>query len=45
MVYPSTVVKFFGEIVPTEVSKEDFWQHYFYRCDTDGIIKQWDRRA
>jgi len=45
MMYPSTVGKFFRELVPTEVSEDDFWQRYFYRCDTDGIIKQWDRRA
>ena len=27
------------------MSYEDFWQRYFFRCDVDRLLDQWDRRG
>jgi len=40
--YPWTVARFYNELVPSEVSHEEFWQRYLYRCDPDKIIKLWE---
>jgi len=36
----SDVQDFFSELVPTQVTYEDFWSRYFFRCDVDRIEKQ-----
>ncbi|KAI2494456.1 BSD domain [Fragilaria crotonensis] len=42
---PKTVGHFFETLVPRHVTFEDFWQRYFYRCDPDNVIREWDRQA
>jgi hypothetical protein len=32
---------YFQELVPVEVSYEDFWARFFFRCDPDRIEKVW----
>jgi hypothetical protein len=27
-----------------KVTMEEFWQRYFYRCDVERLLQQWDRR-
>ena len=39
--YPDSIKKFFDELVPDEMSKEEFWQRYYYRCDVDQIALEW----
>ena len=29
---PKTVGKLYSELVPAQVTNEDFWQRYYYRC-------------
>jgi len=40
--YPDTVNQYFIDLVPTEVSYEDFWSRYFYRCNEERIEAQWE---
>ena len=42
---PKTVGHFFDTLVPRHVTFEDFWQRYFYRCDPDIVMREWDRQA
>jgi hypothetical protein len=39
-----TIGHYFKALVPLRVTRDDFWQRYFYRCDPDRILKEWDRR-
>eukprot|EP00591_Stephanopyxis_turris_P003420 CAMPEP_0195516968 /NCGR_PEP_ID=MMETSP0794_2-20130614/9405_1 /TAXON_ID=515487 /ORGANISM="Stephanopyxis turris, Strain CCMP 815" /LENGTH=576 /DNA_ID=CAMNT_0040645689 /DNA_START=36 /DNA_END=1766 /DNA_ORIENTATION=+ len=40
--HPNTVQIHFSNLVPTEVTYEQFWVRYFYRCDEDRVEKQWE---
>jgi len=40
--HPDTVQHYFTDLVPTEVSYEDFWSRYFYRCDEERVEAQWE---
>lgn len=40
--YPDTVNQYFTDLVPTEVSYEDFWSRYFYRCNEERIEAEWE---
>ena len=37
---PDSLQKNFEDLCPTQVSYEDFWKRYFYRCDEERIAKQ-----
>lgn len=43
--HPNTVAVHFSNLVPKQMSYEDFWQRYFYRCDESRLIAEWDRAA
>lgn len=43
--HPNTVALHFANLVPDQMSYEDFWQRYFFRCDVDRLLDQWDRRG
>jgi len=43
--YPDTIGKYCKELVPKQISYEEFWQRYFYRCDVDNINNEWNRRT
>jgi BSD domain len=36
-----TVKSIFEDLVPVQVSYEDFWERYFFRCDADRIRQAW----
>lgn len=38
--HEDTVKKHFEELCPTQVSYEEFWKRYFYRCDEERIATQ-----
>jgi len=40
--HSDTVGCHFENIVPVQVTYEQFWQRYFFRCDPDRIQKEWD---
>jgi len=43
--YPRTVARFYDELVQNgSVSTEEFWQRYFYRCDPERIMQEWNRQ-
>ena len=37
--HKDTVQKHFADLSPTQVSYEDFWKRYFYRCDEERIAQ------
>ena len=39
--YPDTLKVWFEELVPKEVTHEEFWQRYFYRCDPERVAAEW----
>jgi BSD domain len=40
--HPDTLKVSFEELVPTgEVTYQEFWQRYFYRCDPERIAAEW----
>jgi hypothetical protein len=39
--HPATVKVHFEALVPVHVSYKDFWQRYFFRCNTDRIVRVW----
>lgn len=39
---PDTIKKFLDELVPDQVSEEEFWQRYYYRCDLDQIAGEYE---
>jgi len=42
--YPRTVARFYEDLVRNgAVSSEEFWQRYFYRCDPERIVLEWNR--
>ena len=43
--HPNTVAVHYANLVPSEISYEDFWQRYFFRCSEERIISEWDRAA
>ena len=43
--HPNTVALHFANLVPDQMSYEDFWQRYFFRCDVDRLLDQWDRQG
>ena len=43
--HPNTVAVHFANLVPSQISYEDFWQRYFFRCSEERIISEWDRAA
>ena len=38
--HKDTVQKHFADLSPTQVSYEDFWKRYFYRCNEERIARQ-----
>lgn len=43
--HPNTVAVHYANLVPSQISYEDFWQRYFFRCSEERIISEWDRAA
>uniref|UniRef100_A0A7S1YGZ1 BSD domain-containing protein n=1 Tax=Grammatophora oceanica TaxID=210454 RepID=A0A7S1YGZ1_9STRA len=43
--HPKTVGYYYDALVPRKVSFEHFWQRFFYRCDPDRIMKEWERQG
>ena len=43
--HPNTVALHYANLVPSQISYEDFWQRYFFRCSEERIISEWDRAA
>jgi BSD domain len=39
--HPDTLKARFEELVPVQVSYQDFWQRFFFRYDVDRIIRVW----
>lgn len=42
--HPRTVGHFYVELVPGQVTPDEFWLRYFYRCDPDRIALEWERQ-
>jgi hypothetical protein len=34
----------YQNLVPRQVSYEDFWQRYYWRCDANRILQEWERK-
>ena len=43
--HPNTVAVHYANLVPKQMSYEDFWQRYFLRCDETRVVAEWDRAA
>ena len=43
--HPNTVAVHYANLVPKQISYEDFWQRYFLRCDETRVVAEWDRAA
>mmetsp|Transcript_8115 Transcript_8115/g.14222 ORF Transcript_8115/g.14222 Transcript_8115/m.14222 type:complete len:526 (+) Transcript_8115:59-1636(+) len=37
------VASFAEKLIPKEVSEEEFWQRYYFRCEPHRILLEWDR--
>lgn len=43
--HPNTVAVHYANLVPKQISYEDFWQRYFLRCDETRVVAELDRAA
>ncbi|CAB9496247.1 expressed unknown protein [Seminavis robusta] len=42
--HPNTVGKFYRQLVPSKMEKEDFWQRYYYRVKSvDYYLEMWEK--
>ena len=37
--YPDSLARFYLDLVPAQVTSEEFWKRYFWRCDELRILR------
>lgn len=43
--HPNTVGVHYANLVDKQISYEDFWQRYYFRCSEERIIAEWDHAS